>query len=96
MRTKQTPRFQKWMRELRDAKAKKAIAIRIARMEAGLFGDAEGVGGNVSELKVHVGPGYRVYFTCRGEELVVLLCGGDKSTQDRDIARAKDMAAELD
>ena len=64
-------------------------------MEAGLFGDAATVGDRVSELRIHVGPGYRVYFTRRGERILILLCGGDKSSHRRDIARAKLLAAQV-
>jgi putative addiction module killer protein len=95
METKQTPQFAKWLNELKDAVAYRQITLRIARIEAGLFGDVKTVGGRVSELRINTGPGYRVYFTRQGEALVILLCGGDKSSQDRDIAKAKEMAAQL-
>ena len=71
------------------------IAIRIKRLADGNFGDVAPVGDGVSELRIHYGPGYRVYFVQRGEVVVILLCGGDKSTQARDIAVAKDMAREI-
>ncbi len=92
---RQTERFRDWLEALRDNNARIRIAARIRRMESGNFGDVEPVGEGVSEMRIHYGPGYRVYFLQQGQEVVVLLCGGDKSRQDRDIARAKDMAKEL-
>lgn len=92
----QTKEFGDWFDGLRDAKAKASIAARIRRLEIGNPGDAEPVGAGVSELRIHVGAGYRVYFAKRGKEFVILLCGGDKSTQKRDIAKAKEMASELE
>ena len=71
------------------------IAIRIKRLADGNFGDVAPVGDGVSELRIHYGPGYRAYFVQRGEVVVILLCGGDKSTQARDIAVARDMAREI-
>ncbi len=71
------------------------IAIRIKRMAEGNFGDVAPVGDGVSELRIHFGPGYWVYFVRRGEVLVILLCGGDKSTQGRDIAAARALAREI-
>ena len=88
-------RFIVWLNGLRDARAVAKIAIRIKRLADGNFGDVAPVGDGVSELRIHYGPGYRVYFVRRGEVLVILLCGGDKSTQDRDIATAKAMAKEI-
>ena len=88
-----TAAFDGWMRSLRDAKGRAQILARIKRVRAyGHFGDCDGVGEGVSEMRIHVGPGYRVYFTLEGRESVLLLCGGDKSSQGRDIARAKAMA----
>lgn len=73
------------------------ILRRIARIETtDEFGDHAGTGSGVSELRIHSGPGYRVYYTIRGEELVLLLCGGEKDSQTRDVAKAKDAAAQLD
>ena len=80
---------------MRDQRAKARIAIRIDRLAAGNASDAKPVGSGVSELRVDVGPGYRLYFVRRGEALIVLLCGGDKSTQQRDIVQAKALAADL-
>lgn len=90
----QTDTFRRWERALRDQKARALIAARVLRLANGLPGDVASVGGNVTELRIHFGPGYRVYFTRRGEEIVILLCGGDKDSQARDIERAKILAAE--
>lgn len=91
---KQTAAFAKWESHLRDKRAKTMIASRLARLVHGLPGDVEPVGEGVSELRIHYGPGYRVYFQQRGVVLIVLLCGGDKKTQARDIATAKKLARE--
>ena len=88
-------RFIVWLNGLRDARAVAKIAIRIKRLADGNFGDVAPVGDGVSALRIHYGPGYRVYFVRRGEVVVILLCGGDKSTQARDIAMARDMAREV-
>lgn len=93
---RQTEEFREWLEKLRDRKAAAKIAARLARLELGNFGDAEPVGEGVSELRIHYGPGYRAYLVQRGEVLVIVLCGGDKSSQDRDIKRAKEMARELE
>jgi putative addiction module killer protein len=78
-----------WFRRLRDVIAKSSIGKRLRRVETGNFGDCRPVGEGVSELRFNIGPGYRIYFGLRGGVMVVLLCGGDKSSQDRDIATAK-------
>ena len=91
---RQTEVFAAWYRALRDQRARERIAMRLARIGGGLFGDAKPVGSGVSELRVDYGPGYRVYFMRDGERIVVLLCGGDKSGQARDIARALVLANE--
>jgi putative addiction module killer protein len=91
---RQTVAFGKWHRELRDRTAAKKIAQRITRIEAGLMGDVKFFDG-IGELRIDYGPGYRVYFVRRGAILVILLCGGDKSSQDRDIKTAITMAQEL-
>lgn len=90
-----TETFTSWLDGLSDERAAVRIAIRIERLRAGLVGDAKTVGGGVSELRVDHGPGYRVYFTRTGETIQLLLCGGDKRTQKRDIARTQAMAAEI-
>jgi putative addiction module killer protein len=92
----QTEEFADWLRGLRDARAKARIAERIERAAAGHVGDVAPVGDGVSEMRIHHGPGYRVYFLQRGRTLIVLLCGGNKSSQRRDIERAKAMAKEID
>ena len=87
---------EKWLQRLRDQRAKASILTRIERIEEGNFGDHSSVGGGISELRIHVGQGYRVYYVVRRREVVILLCGGDKSSQQRDIARAQKMADELE
>jgi putative addiction module killer protein len=89
---KQTETFRLWEARLKDRRARTMIAARLARMTAGLEGDVSAVGEGVSELRIHHGPGYRVYFQKRGTVLVVLLCGGDKGSQTRDIDAAKKLA----
>jgi putative addiction module killer protein len=86
---KQTETFTKWLLGLRDVRARAAIASRLDRLAFGHAGDVEPVGEGISELKIHYGPGYRVYFQRRGNSIIILLCGGDKSTQARDIRTAK-------
>lgn len=92
MEIKLTPEFKAWLDGLRDAKAQVVIAKRIARFEAGALGDIKSVGGGVLEARIHYGPGYRLYFIIRGDELIIMLIGGDKSLQVRDIERAKELA----
>ena len=91
---RQTAEFERWLLRLRDGRAVSAIAIRIARLQAGLFGDAKYFGG-IGELRIDLGPGYRVYFVRRGDVVVVLLCGGDKSSQRRDIEYARTLAERI-
>lgn len=91
---KQTEVFRLWESSLRDRRARTAIAARIHRVAHGLLGDVAPVGDGVCELRIHHGPGYRVYFKQRGTTLVVLLCGGDKGSQARDIDKAKKLAIE--
>lgn len=88
----QTEVFAKWHAALRDLRARVAIARRLERVAAGALGDVKSVGDGVSELRIDYGPGYRVYFTMRGGVLVILLCGGDKSTQSSDIKAAQKLA----
>jgi len=92
---RETDEFRKWMRGLRDTVAKAKIASRIRRLAFGNPGDVKPVGQGVSEMRIDHGPGYRVYFVGRGETLIVILCGGDKSTQQADIDRAIALAGEL-
>ena len=86
---KTTSRFNKWLQKLKDVKAKITIARRIERLHDGYFGDCKSVGDNVLELRIAVGPGYRIYFTKKKENIIIILIGGDKSTQERDISLAK-------
>ncbi|WP_209855213.1 type II toxin-antitoxin system RelE/ParE family toxin [Rhizobium herbae] len=95
MEVRQTVLFRDWLENLKDGRARTRIAQRVVRLQAGLFGDAKFFDG-IGELRVDQGPGYRVYFVQRGNVLVILLCGGDKSTQSKDIRRAKAMAGDLD
>jgi putative addiction module killer protein len=92
----QTEVFSKWLRDLRDRRALARIAERLRRLALGNPGDVKPVGDGLSELRIDYGPGYRVYFVRRGEVLIVVLCGGDKASQVRDIARAKALAREID
>lgn len=92
---RKTEEFADWLSSLRDLRAKTKVLARITNMQAGNSGDCESVGEGVSESKINYGPGYRLYFVQRGAEVIVLLAGGDKSTQPRDIARAKELAAAL-
>ena len=92
---RQTDLFANWFRALRDRQARARIQVRIDRLQLGLPGDVKPVGEGVSELRIDYGPGYRVYFMQRGRELIILLAGGDKRTQDRDIKRAIQLAHDL-
>jgi putative addiction module killer protein len=91
-----TPEFDAWLSRVRDRQAATAITGRLTRARLGNLGHWRAVGDGVSEMKVDVGRGYRVYFTQRGDVLVIILCGGDKSTQPADIKRAKAIAKELE
>ncbi len=91
---KQTETFRRWERKLKDRRAKALIAARVFRLANGLAGDVKPVGHGVSELRIHYGPGYRVYFQQHGNQLILLLCGGEKSTQQQDIETAKRLAME--
>jgi putative addiction module killer protein len=93
---RQTEDFQGWLDALNDKRAQVRIAARLRHVEAGNLGDWKSVGGSVSEMRIDVGPGYRLYFTRKGKLLIVMLAGGDKSTQARDIKRAQKMVTELD
>jgi putative addiction module killer protein len=87
-----TDAFDKWLTGLRDLQAKERIFARIRRLREGNPGDVKPVGGGVSEMRIKYGPGYRLYFMQRGNTLIILLCGGDKSSQSRDIAKALALA----
>lgn len=91
---KQTATYRKWEHKLKDPRVKAMIAARVFRLANGLPGDVKPVGHGVSELRIHHGPGYRVYFQQRGNQVVLLLCGGDKRTQQQDIETAQRLAAE--
>jgi putative addiction module killer protein len=88
--------FRRWLGGLRDQRAKARIAARIRAATFGNFGDVEPVGDGIFEMRIHDGPGYRLYYVRRGEAIYLLLVGGDKSSQSRDIRKAKAMAADLD
>jgi len=91
---KQTGTFLKWRTRLKDERARAVIASRLDRLAFGNAGDMKPVGNGVSELRIDFGPGYRIYFARRGKTVIILLCGGDKSTQAKDIETAKRLAAE--
>jgi len=98
VKTKRTLEFVKWIDGLQDIVGRARIQARIERLAAGNPGDHRNLSGGISELRVDVGPGYRVYYTQRGKELIILLVGGDKSSkaaQQRDIKRAQELAANL-
>jgi putative addiction module killer protein len=92
---RQTETYFQWFNTLRDRQAKARIDIRVRRLSMGNPGDVKPVGQGVSELRIDYGPGYRVYFIQRGETLIILLAGGDKRTQERDIKTALDLAQDL-
>lgn len=92
---RQTREFSNWLRRLRDANAIARVVARIRRMEQGNPGDAKSVGKGVMEMRIDYGPGYRVYYAHAGTQIVLLLCGGDKRTQQKDIERAQNLAEEL-
>lgn len=92
--TKKTDEFTRWHSKLKDLKAKIAVARGIDRMAHGNFGKSKPVGDGVSELKIDMGPGYRVYYIVKNKEIIILLIGGDKSTQQKDINKAKELAKE--
>jgi putative addiction module killer protein len=89
---RQTEEFRVWLRDLRDDRAVARIASRIRRLEFGNIGDCKALGGGLMEIRIDYGPGYRVYYVKRGAVVVILVCGGDKRTQRRDIERARTLA----
>ena len=91
-----TAAFDRWLVRLKDARGKARIIKRIRAAERGNFGDCRVVGGGITEMRIHYGPGYRVYFTRKADEVFVLLCGGTKGGQRRDIVRAHGMARQLE
>jgi putative addiction module killer protein len=92
---RQTAIFRDWHRNLRDRRAAARITSRIQRLANDYLGDVKSIGEGVSEMRIEYGPGYRIYFTRRGRTVYVLLCGGDKSTQNRDIRTARQLAKEI-
>lgn len=92
---RQTTRFSTWLAGLRNRQARVRIQKRLDRAKDGNLGDVSSLGGGVSEMRIYYGPGYRVYFIQRGSEMIVLLCGGEKSSQQADIAEAKALAKEF-
>ena len=92
----ETLTYEAWYASLRDQTARGRIMSRVIRMELGNFGDAKSLGGGLHEIRIDCGPGYRIYFARRGARIILLLCGGDKSSQARDIARARRMESELE
>jgi len=96
MQIQSTLAFKEWIANLKDRQGRAKILTRIRRLEDGNSGDSRGVGEGVLEMRLNFGPGYRVYYVQRGEVVVFLLCGGDKSTQSKDIERAKALARKLD
>ena len=90
------PEFSAWLNSFTDVNTRSVLAARIKRLERGLMGDVASVGDGVSELRIHIGAGWRVYFTRYDAQIIVLLAGGSKSTQKRDIARAKSLASALE
>lgn len=92
---RQTEVFAAWFAKLKDREARARITVRIRRLSLGNPGDVRPVGRGVSEMRIDYGPGYRVYFIRRGDTVVVLLCGGDKRAQERDIARALELAQQI-
>jgi len=93
---RQTAVFEAWIDGLKDMRAVARIEVRLRRLSLGHLGDAKFLGDGVSEMRIDYGPGYRLYFTRRGERIVILLCGGDKKRQSDDIGRAKQLAKEAD
>ena len=93
---KSTKTFSKWLSKLKDMKGRIAVARRIERMEYGNFGDVKSISARISELRITTGPGYRIYFTKKKETVIILLIGGDKSTQSKDIVKAETLLEEYD
>ena len=92
----QTKEFERWHKGLRDSRAVARVTTAVERLQLGLIGDYKSVGGGISEIRITYGPGYRLYYTMKGKQLVILLCGGDKSNQKRDIARARKLRDDYD
>ena len=92
MKARRSNVYHKWFKKLKDKTGKYLIASRISRLEEGNPGDSGSIGDGLSEMRIHYGPGYRVYYKDTGREIIILLCGGDKSTQQADIVKAKEIA----
>jgi|SRR5579872_1714404 len=93
---RETEEFANWLAALRDRVGKAKILVRIQRLAKGNPGDVKPVGDGISELRINYGPGYRIYYIRRGTALIILLCGGDKGSQEKDIAKARKLAGELE
>ena len=93
---RQTENYIKWFEKLKDRRARVRIAIRIRRVSLGNLGDIKPVGDGISELRIDYGPGYRIYFTQKNNQLIILLAGGDKTTQASNIKKAKKLALEIE
>lgn len=96
MEIRQTTTYEKWFEALKDRNARMRINIRIRRLASGNPGDVKPVGNGISEIRINYGPGYRVYLIQKGNRLIILLCGGDKSTQSRDIKKAQELTEHLE
>jgi putative addiction module killer protein len=94
MKARKSSVYKKWIKKLRDSRARYRILARIKRLENGNPGDVGPIGDGCSEMRIDYGPGYRVYYKDTGKEIIILLCGGDKSTQQDDIVKAKKIAAD--
>ena len=92
---RQTDEFARWLTGLRDQRAKQKIATRLQRLKFGHFGDVESIGSGLNELRIHEGQGYPIYFRQNGQEIILLLCGGNKKRQQRDISRAQEIMKEI-
>jgi putative addiction module killer protein len=93
---RETEEFANWLEALRDRVGKAKVLVRIQRLAKGNPGDVKPVGDGISELRINRGPGYRIYYIRRGTALIILLCGGDKGSQEKDIAKARKLAGELE
>lgn len=95
MEVKKTEVFENWFLKLRDIKTKMIVSTHIRRMTIGNLGDVKNIGGNIFEKRIYYGAGYRLYFMNKSNQLIILLCGGDKSTQHKDIEKAKQIAKDV-
>jgi len=93
---KQTSVFKAWLKKLKDRQALKIIVLRLTRAVNGNLGDVKSLSGNLSEMRIFIGKGYRLYFTIKNGQILILLCGGDKSSQSKDIEKAKKLLSELE